>query len=37
LARFRSHVACPTASITSFTLTDGVPMLIRAADVHHLG
>jgi broad specificity phosphatase PhoE len=36
LARFRSQVACPTASITSFEVTGGVPMLIRAADVHHL-
>jgi len=37
LARFRSNVACPTASITSFELAGGVPMLVRAADVHHLG
>jgi probable phosphoglycerate mutase len=36
LARFRSHVACPTASITSFEVTGGIPMLVRAADVHHL-
>jgi probable phosphoglycerate mutase len=36
LSRFRSHVACPTASITSFEVKEGVPMLIRAADVHHL-
>jgi broad specificity phosphatase PhoE len=36
LARFRSHVACPTASITSFEVTGGVPMLVQAADVHHL-
>jgi probable phosphoglycerate mutase len=37
LARFRSHVACPTASITSFEFVGGVPMLVGAADVHHLG
>jgi len=37
LARFRSHVACPTASITSFEVSGGIPMLVRAADVHHLG
>jgi broad specificity phosphatase PhoE len=36
LARFRSHVACPTASITSFEVTAGVAMLIRIADVDHL-
>jgi broad specificity phosphatase PhoE len=36
LARFRSHVACPTASITSFEVRGGTPMLVRAADVHHL-
>ncbi len=36
LARFRSHVACPTASITSFEVHGGIPMLIQAADVHHL-
>jgi hypothetical protein len=29
-------VACPTASITSFEVTGGIPMLVRAADVHHL-
>ena len=26
----------PTASITSFEFRDGVPMLVRVADVHHL-
>jgi alpha-ribazole phosphatase len=36
MARFRSQVACPTASITSFEVIGSVPMLVRAADVHHL-
>ena len=36
LGRFRSHVACPTASITSFEFGDRGPMLVRLADVHHL-
>jgi probable phosphoglycerate mutase len=36
LGRFRSHVACPTASITSFEFGDRGPMLVRLGDVHHL-
>jgi probable phosphoglycerate mutase len=36
LGRYRSHVACPTASITSFEFTDRGPMLTRLGDVHHL-
>jgi len=36
LGRFRSHVACPPASITSFEFGDRGPMLVRIADVHHL-
>jgi len=36
LGRFRSHVACPPASITSFEFGDRGPMLARIADVHHL-
>jgi broad specificity phosphatase PhoE len=37
LARFRSHIACPTASITSFQLGERSAMLLCAADIHHLG
>jgi broad specificity phosphatase PhoE len=37
LARFRSHIACPTASITSFELGERSAMLLCAADIHHLG
>lgn len=36
LGRFRSHVACPTASITSFEFGDRGPLLVRVGDVHHL-
>lgn len=36
LGRFRSHVACPTASITSFEFGDCGPMLTQIGDVHHL-
>lgn len=36
LGRFRSHVACPTASITSFEFGDRGPMLTQLGDVHHL-
>ena len=36
LGRFRSHVACPTASITSFEFADRGPMLTRLGDIHHL-
>jgi len=37
LARFRTHIACPTTSITSFELRPDGALLIGAADVHHLG
>jgi broad specificity phosphatase PhoE len=37
LARFRSHISCPTASITSFELGERSAMLLCAADIHHLG
>jgi probable phosphoglycerate mutase len=36
LGRFRSHVGCPTASITSFDFGERGPMLVRVGDVHHL-
>lgn len=36
LGRFRSHVACPTASITSFEFGARGPMIVRVGDVHHL-
>ncbi len=36
LARFRTHMACPTASITSFELAERSAMLLGAADIHHL-
>jgi probable phosphoglycerate mutase len=36
LGRFRSHLACPTASITSFEFGDRGPMLTRLGDVSHL-
>jgi alpha-ribazole phosphatase len=36
LQRFRTHVACPTTSITSFELGPEGALLIGAADVHHL-
>jgi broad specificity phosphatase PhoE len=36
LGRYRSHVACPTASITSFEFGDPAPMLVRLGDTHHL-
>jgi len=36
LGRYRSHIACPTASITSFEFGDRGPMLVRVGDVHHL-
>jgi alpha-ribazole phosphatase len=36
LGRFRSHVACPTASITSFEFGERGPMLVCVGDVHHL-
>jgi probable phosphoglycerate mutase len=37
LGRFRSHVACPTASLTSFEFGERGAMLVRIGDVHHLG
>jgi probable phosphoglycerate mutase len=36
LQRFRTHIACPTTSITSFELDPEGAMLIGAADTHHL-
>jgi broad specificity phosphatase PhoE len=36
LGRFRSHVACPTASITTFEVGEAGTMLVRVADVNHL-
>jgi len=36
LGRFRSHVGCPTASITTFEFGERGPMLVRVGDVHHL-
>jgi probable phosphoglycerate mutase len=36
LGRYRSHVACPTASITSFEFGERGPMLVRVGDTHHL-
>jgi probable phosphoglycerate mutase len=36
LGRFRSHIACPTASITSFEFGDRGPMLARLGDTSHL-
>jgi alpha-ribazole phosphatase len=36
LGRFRTHIGCPTASITSFEFGDRGPLLVRVADVHHL-
>ena len=36
LGRFRSHVACPTASLTSFEFGERGAMLVRIGDVHHL-
>jgi broad specificity phosphatase PhoE len=36
LQRFRTHIACPTASITSFELGPEGALLIRLADIHHL-
>jgi broad specificity phosphatase PhoE len=37
LQRFRTHVACPTTSVTSFEFGPDGPLLIGLADVHHLG
>jgi probable phosphoglycerate mutase len=36
LHRFRTSVACPTASITTFELGADGPLLIGLGDVHHL-
>jgi probable phosphoglycerate mutase len=36
LQRFRTHVACPTASFTSFEIGHAGALLVRVADVHHL-
>jgi probable phosphoglycerate mutase len=36
LGRFRTHIGCPTASITSFEFADRGPLLVRVGDVHHL-
>jgi probable phosphoglycerate mutase len=36
LGRFRSNVACPTASITSFEFAERGAMLTRLGDVSHL-
>jgi probable phosphoglycerate mutase len=36
LGRFRTHIACPTASITAFEFGDRGPLLVRVGDVHHL-
>ncbi len=36
LQRFRTHVACPTTSVTTFEFGPEGPLLIGLADVHHL-
>ncbi len=36
LRRFRTHVACPTTSITTFEFGPEGPLLVGIADVHHL-
>jgi probable phosphoglycerate mutase len=36
LQRFRTHIACPTTSITSFEFHDEGPLLIGLGDTHHL-
>jgi probable phosphoglycerate mutase len=36
LGRFRTHIGCPTASITSFEFADRGALLVRVGDVHHL-
>jgi len=36
LGRFRTHIGCPTASITTFEFGDRGPLLVRIGDVHHL-
>jgi probable phosphoglycerate mutase len=37
LGRFRDRIACPTASVTTFTFGPRGPMLVRHGDVSHLG
>ena len=37
LGRFRTHIACPTTSMTTFELSAEGAMLAGVADVHHLG
>jgi probable phosphoglycerate mutase len=37
LGRFRDRVACPTASLTTFEFGERGAMLVRLADVSHLG
>jgi broad specificity phosphatase PhoE len=36
LRRFRTHVACPTTSVTTFEFGAEGPLLVGIADVHHL-
>jgi probable phosphoglycerate mutase len=36
IGRFRDRINCPTASITTFELTERGPMLVRLADTAHL-
>jgi broad specificity phosphatase PhoE len=36
LQRFRTHVACPTTSITTFEFGAEGPLLVGIADAHHL-
>jgi probable phosphoglycerate mutase len=36
LRRFRTYVACPTSSITTFELGADGPLLVGLGDVHHL-
>jgi len=36
LGRFRTHVSCPTTSVTTFELSDAGALLVGIADVHHL-
>jgi probable phosphoglycerate mutase len=37
LQRFRTYIACPTASVTTFELGAQASLLLHLADVHHLG
>jgi probable phosphoglycerate mutase len=36
VGRFRDRVACPTASLTTFTFAERGPMLVRIGDTTHL-